>query len=147
MTRYVSNYYLHLPAQVDYTVIHLDEEFAIEYDCSTMLGVFTNYCIHIMARHPQADPAKVQELLAFAVDQLGLNTDNLPFQKTKQDGCWWGDIALYRSLWSVSRTNCTVTVVLEGWDTYEYPTKFCNCLAYLPNSSCPCQSVSFVEPT
>ena len=41
-----------------------------------------------MARHPQADPAKVQELLAFAVDQLGLNTDNLPFQKTKQDGCW-----------------------------------------------------------
>ena len=27
--------------QVDYTVIYLDDEFAIEYDCSTMLGLFT----------------------------------------------------------------------------------------------------------
>ena len=83
-----SFYRLPLSAQVDYTVIYLDEEFAIEYDCSTMLGFITNYCIHIMARHPQADPARVQELLAFADGQLGLNTNNLPFQQTKQEGCW-----------------------------------------------------------
>ncbi|XP_070196836.1 apolipoprotein D-like [Littorina saxatilis] len=74
--------------KVDYTVIYLDDEFAIEYDCSTFLGLLTNYCIHIMARHPTANQTRVQQLLTFAEGQLGLNTDNLPFQPTKQDGCW-----------------------------------------------------------
>nr|KAG5711655.1 hypothetical protein BaRGS_016837 [Batillaria attramentaria] len=72
--------------KVDYTVIYLDDEFAIEYDCSTLIGLYTNYCIHIMARHPQADPQRIQELLSFA-EGLGLNTANLDFQHTRQDGC------------------------------------------------------------
>ncbi|XP_076467579.1 apolipoprotein D-like [Babylonia areolata] len=77
-----------LAPKVDYTVIYLDDDFAIEYDCSSMFGLITNYCIHIMARQPTADPTRVQGLLAFAQDQLGLNTQNLPFQPTKQEGCW-----------------------------------------------------------
>ncbi|KAK7503899.1 hypothetical protein BaRGS_00005022 [Batillaria attramentaria] len=76
-----------LAPKVDYTVIYLDDEFAIEYDCSTLIGLYTNYCIHIMARHPQADPQRIQELLSFA-EGLGLNTANLDFQHTRQDGCW-----------------------------------------------------------
>ncbi|RUS88671.1 hypothetical protein EGW08_003566, partial [Elysia chlorotica] len=49
--------------KVDYTVIYLDEDFAVEYDCSDFLGLDTNYCIHIMARVPNPDPAKVTDLL------------------------------------------------------------------------------------
>jgi len=74
--------------KVDYTVIYLDEDYAVEYDCSTLLGLLTNYCIHIMGRNPTANMTRVKELLAFAEGQLGLNTDNLPFQPTLQEGCW-----------------------------------------------------------
>ncbi|KAL8611906.1 hypothetical protein ACOMHN_061987 [Nucella lapillus] len=74
--------------RVDYTVIFLDDDFAIEYNCSSVFGFFTNYCIHIMARQPHPDYARVQELQAFAEGQLVLNTQNLPYQPTMQDGCW-----------------------------------------------------------
>lgn len=73
--------------KVDYTVIYLDEKFAIEYDCSVFAGVITNYCIHIMGKAPTADEADVNRLLKFA-EGLGLNTDKLEFQVTKQENCW-----------------------------------------------------------
>ena len=50
---------------VDYNVIWLDDESAIEYDCNTDLDG-TDYCIHIMSRTPTLPVAKVQEMLAFA---------------------------------------------------------------------------------
>ncbi|KAK3774608.1 hypothetical protein RRG08_035037 [Elysia crispata] len=73
--------------KVDYTVIYLDKDFAVEYDCSDFLGLYTNYCIHIMARVSNPDPAKIQALLKFA-EGLGLNVDKLPFKTTMQKGCW-----------------------------------------------------------
>ena len=68
-------------------MIYLDDEFAMEYDCSVFAGIVTNYCVHIMARTPNADPNKVSQLMKMA-ENMGLNSQNLPFQKTKQENCW-----------------------------------------------------------
>ncbi|GFR99961.1 prostaglandin-H2 D-isomerase [Elysia marginata] len=73
--------------KVDYTVIYLDKNFAVEYDCGDILDLYTNYCIHIMARVPNPDAAGVQAVLNFA-EKLALNTENLPYQATLQKGCW-----------------------------------------------------------
>ncbi|GFN82201.1 prostaglandin-h2 d-isomerase [Plakobranchus ocellatus] len=72
--------------KVDYTVIYLDKDFAVEYDCSVKLGM-TSYCIHILARVPNPDPNKVQRLVDFA-EGLGLNTKQLPYKETNHAGCW-----------------------------------------------------------
>ncbi|GFN82206.1 prostaglandin-h2 d-isomerase [Plakobranchus ocellatus] len=72
--------------EADYTVIYLDKDFAVEYDCSDKLGM-TNYCIHILARVPNPDPTKVQSLVEFA-EGLGLNKSKLRYKETKQRGCW-----------------------------------------------------------
>ena len=55
--------------QVDYNVIWLDDESAIEYDCSQEIDG-TDYCIHIMSRTPTLPEEKVQEMLDFAGDFL-----------------------------------------------------------------------------
>ena len=50
---------------VDYNVIWLDEDSAIEYDCNDgALGL--DYCVHIMSRTPTMAPEKLQQLLEFA---------------------------------------------------------------------------------
>ncbi|XP_013418339.1 apolipoprotein D-like [Lingula anatina] len=72
--------------KVDYTIIALDEDYAVEYDCGTTLG-FTNYCIHILSRKPTQSPEVTQKLLTFA-ESLGLNTENLKYVQTLQTGCW-----------------------------------------------------------
>lgn len=52
--------------KVDYNVIHIDEDSAIEFDCDdNFLGKY-EYCIHIMSRTPTMSAEKVQELVAFA---------------------------------------------------------------------------------
>ena len=75
----------------NYTVIFAgtegEDEYSVEYDCNDV-GLFgTNYCIHILARAPHMSPALVSKLINQSL-ALNLNTQNLPFNFTKQDGCW-----------------------------------------------------------
>ena len=72
-------------APVNYTVIALDENTAVEYDCGTSMGI-TNYCIHVMSRTRTMEQSTFDSLIKFAED-LGLNPNNLPVSMTKQDGC------------------------------------------------------------
>ncbi|KAK3100239.1 hypothetical protein FSP39_016829 [Pinctada imbricata] len=76
-----------LAPKASYTIIYLNNDLAIEYDCSSVLGIYTNYCIHILSRKPTADNLQVNNLLSFA-EGLGLNTEKLQYQKTLQNGCW-----------------------------------------------------------
>jgi lipocalin len=74
---------------VNYTVIHLDADTAVEFDCADggpILGL--NYCIHLMAKRPTLDPATLASLIHFANDTLKLNVYNLPYNMTPQAGCW-----------------------------------------------------------
>ena len=48
---------------VDYNVIWLDEDSAIEYDCSEHSFGLLDYCVHFMSRTPVMDPMKVTCLL------------------------------------------------------------------------------------
>lgn len=50
---------------MDYNVIWIDEDSAIEYDCNEG-GLTTDYCVHIMSRTPTMTDEKLQELLDFA---------------------------------------------------------------------------------
>ncbi|KAK3597682.1 hypothetical protein CHS0354_040057 [Potamilus streckersoni] len=68
------------------SVIYLDENYAIEYDCSQVLWI-TNYCVHLLSRKPSMEPEIESQLLAFA-DQYGLNTQKLPYVRTEQGDCW-----------------------------------------------------------
>lgn len=49
----------------DYNVIWLDDDSAIEYDCTVDVGV-TNYCVHIMSRRPTLNADKVQAMINYA---------------------------------------------------------------------------------
>jgi len=73
--------------KVDYTVIYIDQDIAVEYDCSVLAGLVTNYCIHIMARTPTPNATQVEAVKA-KVDAMKLNQYNLPYLVTKQDKCW-----------------------------------------------------------
>lgn len=79
--------------QADYTIVYLTDTVAVEYDCSSFLGLFTNYCIHILSRTPNISTEDEAAAISYA-ESLGLNTQNLPFHKTLQAGCWW----LYRDI-------------------------------------------------
>jgi len=73
---------------VDYNVVYLDDDAAIEYDCSPgAISLLTNYCIHVMSRTPTMKQEKLDQLLAFA-DKLDLNANKIEFNPTKQEECW-----------------------------------------------------------
>jgi hypothetical protein len=71
---------------VNYTVIFAgregDDEYSVEYDCSGE-GLLNNYCIHILSRRPTMAPALVAKLVNASL-ALNLNTQNLPFNYTRQ---------------------------------------------------------------
>merc|ERR1712142_322486 len=72
---------------VDYNVVWLDEDTALEYDCNEhILGVI-DYCVHFMSRTPTIDPVKLEEL-KLLISDLGLNTYNLDYKEGDQEGCW-----------------------------------------------------------
>lgn len=50
-------------------------------------GLLNNYCIHILGRKPTMSKALVDKLVAQSL-AMNLNTQNLPFNMTKQGGCW-----------------------------------------------------------
>ena len=70
---------------VNYTVIYIDDDASIEYDCGTSLGI-TNYCIHVLSRTRTMTTAKFDKLMSYA-QGLGLNTNDLPITMTTQNGC------------------------------------------------------------
>jgi len=72
--------------KVDYRVIHIDDDSAIEYDCTENF-LTHDYCIHIMSRTPTMSEEKLQMLLEYA-DALDLNVDNLDYKTSDQTGCW-----------------------------------------------------------
>merc|ERR1712241_596027 len=72
--------------KVDYRVIHIDDDSAIEYDCTENF-LSHDYCIHIMSRTPTMSEKKLQNLLDYA-DELDLNVDNLDYKTSDQTGCW-----------------------------------------------------------
>ncbi|XP_050713637.1 uncharacterized protein LOC126996820 [Eriocheir sinensis] len=76
-----------LATKLDYRVMYIDENVAMEYDChTTALGV-TNYCVHFMARTPTMDEGTLAALIEYT-NQLGLNNQNIEYKATKQEGCW-----------------------------------------------------------
>eukprot|EP00027_Filamoeba_sp_ATCC50430_P003981 CAMPEP_0168564444 /NCGR_PEP_ID=MMETSP0413-20121227/13252_1 /TAXON_ID=136452 /ORGANISM="Filamoeba nolandi, Strain NC-AS-23-1" /LENGTH=134 /DNA_ID=CAMNT_0008596123 /DNA_START=170 /DNA_END=574 /DNA_ORIENTATION=+ len=83
--KFQEQFYSYVPP-VTYTVIILNETYAVEYDCGTSAGI-TNYCIHVMSRTPTMDPALLNQLVTEA-EALGLNPQNLPVMLTNQTGCW-----------------------------------------------------------
>ncbi|KAK4315008.1 hypothetical protein Pmani_013749 [Petrolisthes manimaculis] len=76
-----------LSPSLDYTIIYIDQDTAVEYDCGTNRLDVTNYCVHFMSRTPTMDTDKLQQLVLYA-ESLGLNNQNLNFTATKQEGCW-----------------------------------------------------------
>merc|ERR1712198_750301 len=72
---------------VDYNVIWLDEDTAIEYDCTEHLLGNIDYCVHFMSRKPTIEPAKFDEMMQFVAD-MELNTHNLEYKVGDQNGCW-----------------------------------------------------------
>ncbi|XP_070532831.1 apolipoprotein D-like [Ptychodera flava] len=72
---------------VDFTVLILEDDYAVTYDCSKTWWGTVNYCIHILSRKPIQDPEVTQKILKEALD-LGLNPQNIDYVSTPQDGCW-----------------------------------------------------------
>jgi apolipoprotein D and lipocalin family protein len=71
---------------VKYNVIHVDETFAVEFDCGVSFGIL-NYCLHVLAKVPEVDAGRVNEIVTWANGTLnGFLT--LPFAFTPQSGCW-----------------------------------------------------------
>lgn len=68
-------------------MIYVDADSALEYDCTDPFGLGSQYCVHVMSRTPTMPATKLQSLLTFAAS-LDLNTGNLPFNQTLQQGCW-----------------------------------------------------------
>jgi apolipoprotein D and lipocalin family protein len=64
-----------------------DEEYSVEYDCSGEGPLLNNYCIHILSRKPTMSAGLVAKLVNTSLG-MGLNTQNLPFNFTRQEGCW-----------------------------------------------------------
>jgi apolipoprotein D and lipocalin family protein len=71
---------------VNYTVIALDKDYAVEYDCATSSFGITNYCIHVMSRTRTMEEDTFNKLFSMA-EAMGLNPQGLPIQRTLQQGC------------------------------------------------------------
>jgi lipocalin len=71
---------------VNYTVIAIDTDYSVEYDCVTNSVGVTNYCIHVLSRTREMDQATFDKLIQQAED-MGLNPQGLPVIMTKQEGC------------------------------------------------------------
>ena len=61
MLSYIIKFNVHLI----FRVIHIDEDSAIEYDCTENF-LSHSYCIHIMSRTPTMSEEKLQQLLEYA---------------------------------------------------------------------------------
>merc|ERR1711936_984363 len=71
----------------DYNVIYIDEDSAIEYDCTQQIFGIVDYCVHFMSRTPTMSAEKLAMLQEIVLD-LGLNPHNLEYNEGSQEGCW-----------------------------------------------------------
>ncbi|KAF0309028.1 Protein HID1 [Amphibalanus amphitrite] len=71
----------------DYNLVLLDEDAAIEYDCSPHADGTIDYCIHFISRTPSLSEDRLQALIDLALG-MGLNTQDLAYKANIQDGCW-----------------------------------------------------------
>merc|ERR1719285_294547 len=71
----------------DYNVIYIDEDSAIEYDCTQQVFGIVDYCVHFMSRTPTMSAEKLAKLQGIVLD-LGLNPHNLEYNEGSQAGCW-----------------------------------------------------------
>merc|ERR1711990_959872 len=71
----------------DYNVIYIDEDSAIEYDCTQQVFGIVDYCVHFMSRTPTMQLEKLA-MLQEMVLEMGLNTHNLEYNEGNQEGCW-----------------------------------------------------------
>ena len=69
----------------NYTIISLGEDYAVEYDCTSSLGI-TNYCIHVLSRTRTMETGLLNKLIAQAEAQ-DLTPEKLPYKMTMQEGC------------------------------------------------------------
>ena len=74
-------------APVDYNVIWLDEDSAIEYDCNEHILGLLDYCVHFMSRTPTLAPEKFDAMVEFVLAS-GLNAHELEYAQGVQEGCW-----------------------------------------------------------
>ena len=51
---------------MDYNVIYIDDEVAVEYDCNDSWLFGRDYCVHILSRKPTLSQEKVDEMIAFS---------------------------------------------------------------------------------
>ena len=70
---------------VNYTVIELGSDYAVEYDCGVNSFGVVNYCLHYMSRTETMDEDLLNQLVAATAY---LNAENLPLTHTLQQGCW-----------------------------------------------------------
>lgn len=73
------------PGIVNYNVIFMSDEYAVEYDCGQS-GNTINYCFHILSTTPTMPQSEVENILQL-VDEYNLNPQNLPYKQTNQTGC------------------------------------------------------------
>merc|ERR1712156_568133 len=64
----------------DYNVIYIDEDSAIEYDCTQQIFGIVDYCVHFMSRTPTMSAEKLAQLQGIVLD-LGLNPHNLEYNE------------------------------------------------------------------
>eukprot|EP01147_Barroeca_monosierra_P008545 gene8545-992_t len=108
--RFQEQFFPNVPG-VAYNVIHLDDNYSVEYDCGQEVGITNNtetlsnttcmypltailssalcsqYCFHVLSRKPTAPQADIEKLLKLAI-QYDLNPKNISYKETKQNGCW-----------------------------------------------------------
>lgn len=51
---------------VDYNIIWIDQDTAMEYDCRAVSGGGEEYCVHFMSRTITIEPAKLQSMVDYA---------------------------------------------------------------------------------
>jgi hypothetical protein len=78
-------------SKVDYTIVSSGTasngvDYVVEYDCGSILNIFDNYCVHILAKEPSIPQEDVDKILAY-VETLNVNTQNIKYKQTIQDGC------------------------------------------------------------
>lgn len=73
-------------AEVNYTVIAIDDNYSVEYDCVTNARGVSQYCVHVLSRTRDLDNATFSRLMKQAED-MNLNPQKLPITMTKQQGC------------------------------------------------------------
>lgn len=76
---------------IDYTIVlqgkYKGEDYSVEYDCNKSFFFGRNYCVHFLSRNAHLSEETLNFLIEM-VNEMGLNSDNLPLVKTKHEGCW-----------------------------------------------------------